>query len=75
MLPNTHYLSPEQIETGICNKQTDVWALGCLIYELCALQPPFKAANEFERVKMIKEVRPKKLPYSIELNRVVFWCL
>lgn len=24
---------------------------------------------------MIKEARPKKLPYSVELNRVVFWCL
>ena len=24
---------------------------------------------------MIREKRPKKLPYSLELNRVIFWCL
>jgi NIMA (never in mitosis gene a)-related kinase 2 len=47
VLPQTHYLSPEQVDSGVCTKQTDVWALGCLIYELCALQPPFRSANEF----------------------------
>lgn len=24
---------------------------------------------------MIKEVKPKKLAFSTELNRVIFWCL
>jgi serine/threonine protein kinase len=32
VLPQTHYLSPEQVDSGVCTKQTDVWALGCLIY-------------------------------------------
>jgi serine/threonine protein kinase len=31
-LPNTCYLSPEQIQSGIFTKQTDVWALGSLMY-------------------------------------------
>jgi NIMA (never in mitosis gene a)-related kinase len=54
VLPNTYYLSPEQIQSGTCNLQTDIWALGCLIYEACALTPPFRSANEFERAKLIK---------------------
>jgi NIMA (never in mitosis gene a)-related kinase len=76
LLPNTYYLSPEQVETGLCSKQTDIWGLGCLIYEVCALQSPFRHHNEFERLKMIKETRPKKITsYSLELNRLIFWCL
>lgn len=45
VLPNTHYLSPEQIETEACTKQTDIWTLGCLMYEVCVLQSPFRHAN------------------------------
>ena len=76
VLPNTYYLSPEQIETGVSSKETDIWGLGCLIYEVCALQGPFRHQNEFERLKMVKEARPKKISsYSLELNRLIFWCL
>lgn len=46
------------------------------MYELAALQKPFRHANEFERVRLIKESSLKKLSaYSVELNRVIFWCL
>jgi serine/threonine protein kinase len=76
VLPHTHYLSPEQLDSGLCSPQTDIWALGCLIYEACMLQSPFRHPNEFERAKLIKESRPKKASsYSLELNRLIFWCL
>ena len=25
--------------------QSDIWALGCIIYELCTLQHPFEGSN------------------------------
>lgn len=45
-LTNTYYLSPEQCECGIFSKETDIWALGCLIYELCTLASPFRGKTE-----------------------------
>ena len=35
------YLSPEQIEHGLADERSDIWALGCLLYEMIAGTPPF----------------------------------
>lgn len=40
------YFSPEMCEERPYNEKSDVWALGCLTYELCSLSPPFVAANQ-----------------------------
>lgn len=35
------YASPEQVEHGLADERSDVWALGCILYEMLALTPPF----------------------------------
>lgn len=41
------YVSPELLNhKGAC-KASDLWALGCIIYQLLVGRPPFKASNEF----------------------------
>lgn len=35
------YLSPELIKQKPYSFKVDVWALGCVIYHLAALEPPF----------------------------------
>jgi serine/threonine protein kinase len=35
------HLAPEQIEHGLGDERSDVWALGCLLHELCGGEPPF----------------------------------
>ncbi len=35
------YLSPEQLEHGLADERSDVWAMGCLLYEMAVGEPPF----------------------------------
>lgn len=41
------YVSPELLNHKSACKASDLWALGCIIYQLLAGRPPFKASNEF----------------------------
>ena len=40
-----YYMSPEQISEQKYNEKCDIWATGCVIYELCSLRAPFEATN------------------------------
>ena len=35
------YASPEVWKDGRYGLKADVWSLGCVVYEMCALKPPF----------------------------------
>lgn len=37
-----NYLSPEICRNKPYGQKADVWALGCVLYEMCALKPAFK---------------------------------
>ncbi|XP_059202574.1 NIMA-related kinase 12 [Centropristis striata] len=39
------YLSPELCQDVPYSSKSDIWGLGCLLYEICALRPPFAATN------------------------------
>ncbi|KAF7862024.1 hypothetical protein EAF04_007904 [Stromatinia cepivora] len=41
------YVSPELLTDKNACKSSDLWAYGCIIYQLLAGRPPFKAANEY----------------------------
>ena len=40
-----YYLSPEIVQNNTYDNKTDVWSIGVLLYELCALRPPFNGQN------------------------------
>ena len=41
------YVSPELLTDKKACKSSDLWAFGCIIYQLLAGRPPFKAGNEY----------------------------
>ncbi|NWX35415.1 NEK2 kinase, partial [Notiomystis cincta] len=65
-----YYMSPEQMNYMSYNEKSDIWSLGCLVYELCALSPPFTAYNQKELAEKIREGKCRRIPYrySDELN-------
>mmetsp|Transcript_76146 Transcript_76146/g.246603 ORF Transcript_76146/g.246603 Transcript_76146/m.246603 type:complete len:518 (+) Transcript_76146:44-1597(+) len=40
-----YYLSPEVCQEKPYTWPSDIWAMGCILYELCALKVPFDASN------------------------------
>jgi len=40
-----YYLSPELCEEKPYNNKSDIWSLGCVLYELCTQKHPFEANN------------------------------
>ena len=68
-----YYMSPEQIQEKKYNDKTDIWSLGCIVYELCALRPPFRANNHFNLANTINSGKFERIPkiYSDELWVVI----
>lgn len=40
-----YYISPEIVQGLEYDFKTDVWSLGVILYEMCALKPPFNGEN------------------------------
>ena len=68
-----YYMSPEQIDEKQYNDKSDMWSLGCLIYELCELHPPFEAKTHVQLAMKIKSGKLERINemYSDELWRVI----
>ena len=47
------YVSPELLTDKNACKASDLWAFGCIIFQLLAGRPPFKAGNEFQTFQKI----------------------
>lgn len=64
-----YYMSPEVCESKPYTFKSDVWSLGCVLYELCTLEHPFHADNLLGLVYKIVQETPKPIPahYSPEL--------
>ncbi|CAN6634033.1 serine/threonine-protein kinase Pkh1p [Trichomonascus vanleenenianus] len=42
------YVSPELLTEKATGKSCDIWAFGCIIFQMIAGRAPFKAANEYQ---------------------------
>ena len=76
------YMAPEQFVTGQSSVQSDVWALGVLLYELASGRHPFARpdAEDFQAIRAIQFSDPEDLGIivpgiSTELKSVIAACL
>ncbi len=76
------YMAPEQFVTGQSSVQSDVWALGIILYELASGRHPFARpdAEDFQAIRSIQFSDPPDLTtivpdLSPELQSVVRTCL
>ena len=74
-----YYMSPEMCENKSYTFKTDLWSLGCILYELCTFKHPFDDKNPY--LIMTKIIKGKfvqinaankgKTHYSIQLTNLV----
>ncbi|GAA5810221.1 hypothetical protein MFLAVUS_003640 [Mucor flavus] len=59
------YVSPELLRSDPVSKEADMWAFGCVIYQMLSCKSPFKAPTDyliFQKIKNLEYVMPDEFP-------------
>jgi serine/threonine protein kinase/Tfp pilus assembly protein PilF len=80
VLGTAQYMSPEQARGFDVDPRTDIWSMGCVLYEMISGRPPFAAPTTVDMMSGILHREPESLlPHLAEgprdLDRVVFRAL
>lgn len=60
--------SPELVENEQYDKKADIWASGCILYELSVLEPPFYATNILALAKKVSITSLVTLTFNSSSN-------
>jgi serine/threonine protein kinase/tetratricopeptide (TPR) repeat protein len=80
VLGTVGYMAPEQVRGEPADHRSDVFALGCVLYEMLTAQPPFRRETAAETLTAIlrdehPEVSLSGVELLPEINRLVTRCL
>jgi len=74
ILGTLEYMSPEQIESGKVSAQSDLFSLGCVLYQLASNHSPFSAASQLSILNNLASLTPlplrqirKDIPASLSI--------
>jgi NIMA (never in mitosis gene a)-related kinase len=68
-----YYLSPEAVKGPKYNSKSDIWGLGCIMFELCTGKKPFQGSNLNDLIKEIlsSEIEEITEIYSEWLRNII----
>ncbi len=68
-----YYAAPEVWRDQPYDLKSDIWSFGCVIYEMCALIPPFKADDMQELYKKVLKGSYPQIPthFSMDLRNLL----
>ena len=72
-----YYASPEVWRDESYSYKSDLWSIGCVIYELCEQHPPFLGKNLDELFEEVCKGKPKRINriYSEDLWKMIMMLL
>lgn len=72
-----YYMSPEVLNDKPYSPLSDIWSLGCIMYEICSLRVPFQAKTYTELQGKIKLGKVEPIPnhYSSHLKELIESCI
>lgn len=68
-----YYASPEVWKDQPYDSKSDIWSLGCVLYEMTSLKPPFRAENMEGLYNKVIQGKVSKIPdrFSKDLNDII----
>uniref|UniRef100_A0A3P8U530 NIMA related kinase 10 n=1 Tax=Amphiprion percula TaxID=161767 RepID=A0A3P8U530_AMPPE len=72
------YSCPEVVKNEPYGEKADIWALGCILYQMATLQPPFYSSNMLSLASKIVEAVYEPVEegaFSERVTEMIRWCL
>uniref|UniRef100_A0A3Q1HFY5 Serine/threonine-protein kinase Nek10 n=1 Tax=Anabas testudineus TaxID=64144 RepID=A0A3Q1HFY5_ANATE len=72
------YSCPEVVKNEPYGEKADIWALGCILYQMATLQPPFYSSNMLSLASKIVEAAYEPVEvgaFSERITDMIRWCL
>lgn len=65
------YMSPEQFQSAKIDERSDIYSLGCVLFEMLSGEPPFVGQTVMETAGMHLETPPPVIPARVQCSPLV----